>query len=1295
MKRKIVAALLSFVLLLEPVAAVQASGTVIEAEDTVTDMSSVKPEHPGDYTGEGYLEATDEASKVEFTINADQPGNYAVETRYSNGGAREQSVSVYVNDKFIKEEQLPVTINGDTYASLTTSLPLQQGENKIRFQMGGRTGTESISTGPLYWMAYETPFEEDHYLEEDRWDKNVEWMAEQGFVDAGYKMMSTDGWIEGAQVIDENGYITKYNYSWNKTWKGMGDQLKAKGMTLGVYYDPLWVTAAAYNSDATIIGTEIPVSSLVNPEFGQFSDFKPVNLPQGEGFDNQEWCQDKQPALYWLDTNQEGAEQYIKGYVKHFAEAGATFLRVDFLGWYENGIGGDNKQNGKPAYGTARYEKALRWMREACDENGMLLSLVMPNQYNHAEVELKYGDMMRVNEDVSNGGWDNPTNGPEKGWPNNHISGRRRGQWQPDWAQWGNSFDAFTGWADVGGRGQMILDGDFLRMARFDVVRETSDSERKLTAEEAVTADAQKRSAVSLAAMAGSPICIADQYDTMNANAPAGVDNKYYYLNQEILDLNKSGFVAKPMGLGESERWAGQLADGSWVVALFNRDREVTNQTINFKEDLGITGTASVRELWKHKNYGRMDSFSVDLAACDCVVLKITPDIVRYEAEAASLRDGAKSNKNHGNFSGWGFADKLEKGTGDVLFAVQAQGAQNIQIRYCNGSETDVPVAAVYVNGTKLQDVSLPSTGNWDTWGTVTVENAVFQDGENLVNLKCTGKAGFNLDYIELGTTGPQPDKKTVIVCEAEEAERGAGAEVASNHQLAYDNKFVASLEQPHWAGSNDTLKFRFEVEEEGDYDLSFRYANGKEEATADIFVNDKKLGYFTFPTVYPDAWDTWGMVTLFEGEKDGENVELEKVHLTAGVNTVEYKHGNGAVNLDRLTVTPHKEQIPVRVVESVEAFTGIRVKAGTAFNALGLPAKAKVNIKGETEPILTDVVWNPADLDLNTPGEYILSGELQLGAGISNDKAVEITVTVEQAEEKPGGDGNGGNDGNGGDDGNGGGDGSGGANVQNQKKIVSIRSLTEIKAAKGTAFEKLLLPKTVIAELANKSTAVLEVTWSKNGYDPQKTGTCTLNGEVKLKDGVTNPDGRKAQIRVTLQEESQQNSSASVKKGKVYTVGSYKYKVMDTSKKTVAISGSKKKSMKKIVVPSTIKLKGKTYKVTAIGASAFKNCKKATSVKVGKNVTSIGNNAFYGCVKVKTVTLYSKKLKTIGSKAFYNCKKLTKVTIKSTVLKKVGSKAFTKTSKKITIKVPKKKKTAYKKLLKKKGLSKQAKFTS
>lgn len=42
-------------------------------------------------------------------------------------------------------------------------------------------------------------------------------------------------------------------------------------------------------------------------------------------------------------------------------------------------------------------------MHEACEEYGVMLSLVMPNLYNHAENELQYGDMMRINEDVFNG----------------------------------------------------------------------------------------------------------------------------------------------------------------------------------------------------------------------------------------------------------------------------------------------------------------------------------------------------------------------------------------------------------------------------------------------------------------------------------------------------------------------------------------------------------------------------------------------------------------------------------------------------------------------------------------------------------------------------------------------------------------------------------------------------------------------------------------------------------------------------------------------------------------------------
>lgn len=97
------------------------------------------------------------------------------------------------------------------------------------------------------------------------------------------------------------------------------------------------------------------------------------------------------------------------------------------------------------------------------------------------------------------------------------------------------------------------------------------------------------------------------------------------------------------------------------------------------------------------------------------------------------------------------------------------------------------------------------------------------------------------------------------------------------------------------------------------------------------------------------------------------------------------------------------------------------------------------------------------------------------------------------------------------------------------------------------------------------------------------------------------------------------------------------------------------------ITVPSTIKAKGITYKVTSIGANAFKNCKKLTKAIIGANV------------------------KVIKVKAFNNCPKLKTVTIKTVLLTKktASKKCFSKVSKRMVIKVPKKVKMAYVKIFK------------
>ena len=68
--------------------------------------------------------------------------------------------------------------------------------------------------------------------------------------------------------------------------------------------------------------------------------------------------------------------------------------------------------------------------------------------------------------------------------------------------------------------------------------------------------------------------------------------------------------------------------------------------------------------------------------------------------------------------------------------------------------------------------------------------------------------------------------------------------------------------------------------------------------------------------------------------------------------------------------------------------------------------------------------------------------------------------------------------------------------------------------------------------------------------------------------------------------------------------------------------------------------------------------------------------------------------MKKIGKSAFYGCKKLKNVTIKTTKLtdKKVGSKAFKGIHSKATIKVPKTKVKSYTSMLKKKGIGKGVK---
>lgn len=256
--------------------------------------------------------------------------------------------------------------------------------------------------------------------------------------------------------------------------------------------------------------------------------------------------------------------------------------------------------------------KALRWIKEEAGDE-IFISLVMPNCFDHAANEIPYGDLFRISEDVFGGGWD-------------FISNRRRGIQQDRWAQWGNAFDGFVGFSDVAARGQIMMDGDFIRLNTCE-----SDTERQFW--------------VSLMAITGSPIAIADQYDTAN-----GCER--FYQNEEILALNKMGFSARPMSGNPSEiassKWVGQLPNGEWIVGLFNREEEASNMSINFLRDLGIKEgkVSNIRDLWTHSDLGAFEgAYKVNIPAHGCRILRITSSCKRYQAEVAALRGSVKVQK--------------------------------------------------------------------------------------------------------------------------------------------------------------------------------------------------------------------------------------------------------------------------------------------------------------------------------------------------------------------------------------------------------------------------------------------------------------------------------------------------------------------------------------------------------------------------------------------------------------------------------------------------------------------------
>ena len=119
--------------------------------------------------------------------------------------------------------------------------------------------------------------------------------------------------------------------------------------------------------------------------------------------------------------------------------------------------------------------------------------------------------------------------------------------------------------------------------------------------------------------MAGGPVAASDLPTTI------GNDMKYY-TNNELLELNKDGFVGKPLSDKLNDRnneiWYGQMTNGDYVLGIFNRNDNSDQITVDFST-LGIQGEKQIRDLWEHVDEGSASSITATIPAHGCKIVRL------------------------------------------------------------------------------------------------------------------------------------------------------------------------------------------------------------------------------------------------------------------------------------------------------------------------------------------------------------------------------------------------------------------------------------------------------------------------------------------------------------------------------------------------------------------------------------------------------------------------------------------------------------------------------------------------
>ncbi|MGN7800442.1 X2-like carbohydrate binding domain-containing protein [Leifsonia sp. 22587] len=157
----------------------------------------------------------------------------------------------------------------------------------------------------------------------------------------------------------------------------------------------------------------------------------------------------------------------------------------------------------------------------------------------------------------------------------------------------------------------------------------------------------ERRTATTLWAISAAPMYTGNDLTNLDQ---FGID---LLTNPEVVAVDQAGVPARPVSTTSKQQvWYAPNADGSYTVALFNLGRSESDVSAKWS-DIGLKGSATVRDLWARKNLGKAATgfTASDVPIHGVRLLKVTPDkgaTVTVNDDALGMKYGGDWTRNGG-----------------------------------------------------------------------------------------------------------------------------------------------------------------------------------------------------------------------------------------------------------------------------------------------------------------------------------------------------------------------------------------------------------------------------------------------------------------------------------------------------------------------------------------------------------------------------------------------------------------------------------------------------------------------